>query len=262
MKNTLATETPVTDGDALFVYFGNLGVFCLDAADGGLRWSHDVAPAATRLGWGTAASPVLHDGRLYLVNDNDDQSYLLALSAETGNEVWRIPRDEGTNWATPFIWENEQRTEIVTNGTDRVRSYDLDGNLLWELTGMSSITVATPFAEFGLLYIGSGYLGDQNRPVFAVRPARAATSRSATPRQPTSSSHGRSRRPPRTTRPRSSTATSCTRSSTGASSPPTTRGPARRSTPGNGSRSARRSPPRPGPTATGSSRSARTATPT
>ena len=262
MKNTLATETPVTDGDSVFVYFGNLGVFCLDAADGGLRWSHDVEGSTTRLGWGTAASPVLHDGRLYVVNDNDGQSYLLALSAETGNEVWRIPREEGTNWATPFVWRNEQRTEIVTNGTDRVRSYDLDGNLLWELTGMSSITVATPFAEFGLLYIGSGYLGDQNRPVFAIRPAPAATSLFAGRRRPTSSSRGRTRRPPPTTLPRSSTATSCTRSSTGGSSPPTTHGPARRSTLGNESRSARRSPPRPGPMATGSSRSARTATPT
>ena len=170
MKNTLASETPVTDGDSVFVYFGNLGVFCLDATDGGVRWSHDMAPSATRLGWGTAASPALHDDRLYILNDNDEQSYLLALSAETGNEVWRTPRDEGTNWSTPFIWENEQRTEIVTTGTDRVRSYDLDGNPLWELTGMSSITIPTPFAEFGLLYLSSGYLGDQQRPVFAIRP--------------------------------------------------------------------------------------------
>ena len=113
---------------------------------------------------------MLHGGRLYIVNDNDEQSYLLALSAETGNEVWRTPRDEGTNWSTPFVWENEQRTEIVTTGTDRVRSCDLDGNLLWELTGLSSITIPTPFAEFGLLYLGSGYLGDQQRPVFAIRP--------------------------------------------------------------------------------------------
>jgi outer membrane protein assembly factor BamB len=135
-----------------------------------LRWSRDVDPAATRLGWGTAASPVLHDGRLYIVNDNDDQSYLLALSAETGNEIWRIPRDEGTNWSTPFVWENEQRTEIVTTGTDRVRSYDLAGDPLWELTGMSSITIPTPFAEFGLLYLSSGYLGDQQRPVYAIHP--------------------------------------------------------------------------------------------
>ena len=58
----------------------------------------------------------------------------------------------------------------MTTGTDKVRSYDLDGNLLWELTGMSSITIPTPFSEFGLLYIGSGYIGDQKRPVFAIRP--------------------------------------------------------------------------------------------
>jgi outer membrane protein assembly factor BamB len=170
MKNSLASETPVTNGDSVFVYFGNLGVFALDTTDGQVRWSHDVAPSATRLEWGTAASPVLHEDRLYVVNDNDGQSYLVALSAETGNEVWRTERDEGTNWSTPFIWENEQRTEIVTTGTDRVRSYDLEGNQLWELTGMSSITIPTPFAEFGLLYLSSGYLGDQARPVFAIRP--------------------------------------------------------------------------------------------
>ncbi len=31
------------------------------------------------------------------MNDNDAQSYLFALSAESGNEIRRIPRDEGTN---------------------------------------------------------------------------------------------------------------------------------------------------------------------
>ena len=169
MKNTLASETPVTDGQSVYVYFGNVGVFSLDT-NGTVQWSHDMESSDTRLGWGTAASPVLYRDRLYIVNDNDDQSSLVALSTETGAEVWRTDRDEGTNWSTPYIWANEQRTEIVTTGTDRVRSYDLEGNLLWELTGMSSITVPTPFAEFGLLYISSGYLGDQARPVFAIRP--------------------------------------------------------------------------------------------
>jgi outer membrane protein assembly factor BamB len=169
MKNTLASETPVTDGESVYVYFGNLGVFSLDTT-GTVQWSLEIEPSDTRLGWGTAASPLLHRDRLYIVNDNDTQSYLSAISTETGAEVWRTDRDEGTNWSTPFIWENEQRTEIVTTGTDKVRSYDLEGNLLWELTGMSSITVPTPFAEFGLLFISSGYLGDQARPVFAIRP--------------------------------------------------------------------------------------------
>ena len=135
-----------------------------------MLWSREVEPSQIRLGWGTAASPVLHDGRLYVVNDNDEQSYLLALSAETGAELWRVDRDEGTNWSTPYVWEHDQRTELVTTGTNKVRSYDLQGTLLWELTGMSSITIPTPFSAFGLLYISSGYLGDRNRPVFAIRP--------------------------------------------------------------------------------------------
>ncbi len=169
LKNTLASETPVTDGHSIYVYFGNVGIFALDT-EGNLLWTHELDSSITRLEWGTAASPVLANNRLFVVNDNEAQSYLVALSTETGAELWRAHRDEGTNWSTPFIWENPLRTEIVTTGSDRVRSYNLDGELLWELTGMSSITIPTPFAAFDLLYLSSGYLGDQNRPVFAIRP--------------------------------------------------------------------------------------------
>lgn len=169
LKNTYASETPVTDGEYVYAYFGNVGLFGL-TLDGELRWSRRFDAVKTRAGWGTASSPVLHDGRLYVVNDNDEQSYLVALSKETGAELWRVDRDEGTNWSTPFVWEHDGGTEIVTTGTDKVRAYDTEGTLLWELTGMSSIVVPTPFTEFGLLFVSSGYIGDQLRPVYAVRP--------------------------------------------------------------------------------------------
>ncbi len=169
LKNSYASETPVTDGERLYVYFGNVGVFCLDL-DGRELWSVEWPPVRTRSGWGTGASPVLHDGRLYVVNDNDEQSFITALSAETGAELWRTPRDEGTNWSTPYVWENEIRTEIVTTGTDRVRSYSLNGAVLWELDGLSSITVPMPFSRFDLLYLEAGYTGDRQRPVYAIRP--------------------------------------------------------------------------------------------
>ena len=168
LKNTFASETPVSDGERIYVYFGNVGVFALDL-EGDLRWAKRFEATETRNGWGTAASPALHDGRLYIVNDNDEQSYIVALDAATGDELWRADRNEGTNWSTPYVWENELRTEIVTIGTDKVRSYDLDGNLLWELTGLSSITIPTPFSKFGLLYVTSGYIGDQHRPVYAIQ---------------------------------------------------------------------------------------------
>jgi len=170
LKNSFASESAVTDGERVYACFGNLGIYCFDL-DGKPLWNHTLPVHKTRLGWGTAASPVVHDGRLYFVNDNDEDSYLLALDAATGEEIWRVPRDEKSNWATPYIWENDQRTEIITPGSGKVRSYDLDGSLLWEFGGMSSITIATPYEHNGLLYVTSGYVGDRRRrPIFAIKP--------------------------------------------------------------------------------------------
>ena len=168
-KNTFADETPVTDGDHVYAYFGNVGLFCLDRA-GKVLWKQSWAPVPTRLGWGTAASPVLHQDRVYVVNDNDAKSYLVALDKKTGQQIWKTDRDEESNWATPYIWQNAQRTEIITPGTKKVRSYDLDGKLLWEFGGMSSIAIPTPFTAHGMLYITSGYVGDQTRPYFVLKP--------------------------------------------------------------------------------------------
>jgi outer membrane protein assembly factor BamB len=81
-----------------------------------------------------------------------------------------VDRDEKSNWATPFIWESGRRTELITPGTRAVRSYDLDGKLLWSLRGMSSIAIPTPFTGDGLLFVTSGYVGDKLRPLYAIRP--------------------------------------------------------------------------------------------
>ena len=169
LKNTYASSTPVTDGERVYAYFGNVGVFALDMA-GDLVWERRFEAADTRLGWGPAASPVLHDGRLFIVNDNDEQSFVVALDAATGDELWRADRDEGTNWSTPYVWRHDARTELVTAGSDRVRSYDLDGNLLWHFTGLNTISIPQPYSANGLLYVTSGYVGDQIKPVFAIRP--------------------------------------------------------------------------------------------
>ncbi len=169
LKNSYASETPVTDGERVYAHFGYLGTWGLDL-DGKILWKRDWKPYKVRHDWGTAASPVLHEGRLYLVNDNEERSSLSCLDKVTGRTIWEVERDEGSNWSTPFVWENDLRTEIVTTGTDKVRSYDLDGKLLWELGGMSSIVIPVPFAGDGLLYVASGYVGDQKRPVFALRP--------------------------------------------------------------------------------------------
>ena len=171
IKNSFASETPVTDGRRVYVYFGTAGVVGALNMSGETVWLTELGAFETSGGFGSAASPTLHGDRLYVVNDNVRQSFMVAIDKNTGEEIWRVERPErGQNWATPFVWENEVRTEIVTSGTQGVRSYDLDGKLLWEIHGMSGLTIPTPFAKHGLLYLSSGYPGGGLRPVYVVKP--------------------------------------------------------------------------------------------
>ncbi|MDE0865920.1 MAG: PQQ-binding-like beta-propeller repeat protein [Rubripirellula sp.] len=169
VKNSFASETPTTDGKHVYVVFGGVGIFCLDM-NGNEVWKKAIEPAKTRYGWGFAASPILHQDRLYLLNDNDEASSLLALDKHTGEEIWRVKRDEKSNWSTPYVWSHAKGTEIVVPATGRVVSYGLDGQEKWSLFGMSSITIATPYEHQGLLILSSGYVGDPSRPLYAIRP--------------------------------------------------------------------------------------------
>ncbi len=173
-KNTYASETPVTDGERLYASFGqNVGLFVY-SLDGKLLWKKQWAPKAIYLDFGTGSSPTVHQGRVYLLRDNEEQPSIAALDAKTGEEIWRTPRS-GTgfplksSWMTPFVWKNAARTEIVTTGHGAVISYDLEGRELWRATHMSMPT-ASPFAAGELLYVGTGSQGDANRPFLAIKP--------------------------------------------------------------------------------------------
>jgi outer membrane protein assembly factor BamB len=168
-KNSMASETPVTDGKRVYAAFGNVGLFCFDL-EGKLLWKQDWEPKRTHGDWGPGASPVLYKGRLYVVNDNEDHSFLMAVEASSGKTLWSVDRDETTSWASPFVWENEKRTEIVTAAGKSVRSYSLDGKLLWSLGPLTPFQIPTPFGNRNFLYLASGWIGGDTRPVYAIRP--------------------------------------------------------------------------------------------
>lgn len=171
IRNSYATETPVTDGQRVYVYLGSVGVLTAFDMNGSEVWRREIGAFESNQGWGMASSPVLHNGRLYIVNDNKVQSFVAAFDAKTGDQLWKVNRDEPESWSTPEVWEHASRTEIVTSGSRRVRSYATDGTLLWELGGMSDFgPISTPFVRDSLLYVSSGYPGSERRPVFAIRP--------------------------------------------------------------------------------------------
>ena len=168
LKNSYAAETPVTDGERVYVYFGDVGLFVYDM-DGKPLWSRSMDALEMQTGFGHAASPVVDDSRVYIVNDNEEQSFIAAYDKRTGAQAWRVDRKETSSWTTPLVWKNELRTEIVTAATGGVRSYDVNGGLLWQFTGMSTFAVPSPLASGGLLYVMSGYTASALRPAYAIR---------------------------------------------------------------------------------------------
>ena len=167
-RTNYASETPVTDGERIFVYFGMTGLYCYDM-DGALLWEKDLGAFETQRGWGTGSSPLLYKDKLYVIVDNEQQSFLLALDAASGDEIWKVERDEKTNYGTPFIWKNSVRTELVTGG-QKARAYDpASGELIWEVQMDGHYNIPSPTADRNLLFMGNAGYRDVTGTFFAIK---------------------------------------------------------------------------------------------
>lgn len=172
--NTYATETPVTDGHRIYAYFGMNGVHCLDM-DGNLIWQTDLGVYEMRAGWGTSSSPTILEDRLFVQVDNEKRSFLTALDTRSGKELWRVDRDERSQYSSPLIWKNSVRNELILGGTV-YRSYEpATGKLLWQLDMNKGRSSATPIAFGDRLYVGNefrnrGGADDGGGRLFRIRP--------------------------------------------------------------------------------------------
>jgi outer membrane protein assembly factor BamB len=166
--STYACETPVTDGKRVYAYFGMTGVYCYDL-DGMLLWQKDLGVFKTQNDWGTGSSPVIYKDVLYIQVDNEENSFMVALDAKTGNEKWRVNRDEKTSYSTPVIWNNKLGTELVTLGKS-ARAYDPEtGSLIWEFSMGEGSAIPSPVYDNDHIYLGKS--GGPNKPgkLFSVK---------------------------------------------------------------------------------------------
>ncbi|MBT3270139.1 PQQ-like beta-propeller repeat protein [Candidatus Poribacteria bacterium] len=163
---SLASNSPVTDGELLFAFFGSRGLYCL-SLDGDPRWDVDLGDKSTLHAHGEGSSPALHGDTVVVNWDHEGQSFVVAFDKRTGDERWRTVRDEVTSWATPIVVEHEGRSQVIVSGTNRVRSYDMaTGDVIWECGGLSRNVVASPVAANGIVYAASSY---DTRAMLAIR---------------------------------------------------------------------------------------------
>lgn len=157
VSHSYAAGSPTTDGQFLYVSFGSFGTYCYDF-DGNLKWGRDLGRLNTRLGWGEAVTPVVHKGTLLLNYDQEADSILYSLDAATGKTRWEARRDEKTSWNTPLVAEHAGTTQVIVNGTARIRSHDLtSGKVLWTCGGMTTNAIPSPVRVGGAVVCTSGY---------------------------------------------------------------------------------------------------------
>jgi len=156
--HSYAAGSPTTDGTHLFASFGSYGTFCYDF-DGKQVWARtDLGLIHSRLGWGEAVTPVVANGKVLLNYDEEFESKLYCLDAATGKTLWTAKRDEKTTWSTPLVVDRAGKMQVVTNGTTRVRSYDLStGELVWQCAGMTVNPIPSPVRFGDSVVCMSGY---------------------------------------------------------------------------------------------------------
>ena len=155
-----ASASPVTDGKHLIVSFGSFGLYGYDLK-GKLLWEKDLGDMRTRNSFGEGSSPALDGNTVVVLWDHEGDDFIVALDKRDGRELWRQTRDEPTGWCTPLIVSHGGRKQVIVNGTNKIRSYDLkDGKLLWECAGQTVNAIPSAVASQDRVFVMSGYRGN------------------------------------------------------------------------------------------------------
>ncbi|HEX7165579.1 MAG TPA: PQQ-binding-like beta-propeller repeat protein [Acidimicrobiales bacterium] len=161
-NGTWASSSATTDGEHVIAAFDSFGYFAYDM-NGTPVWQIDLGDKRMRNEFGEGSTPALHGNYLVVVWDHfvPGASFIITLDKRTGKELWRAKRDEIDTWATPLVVEQDGRAQVIVNGMNRLRSYDLEtGSVVWEAPGTTMNPIPSPVAADGMVFATSGFRGN------------------------------------------------------------------------------------------------------
>jgi outer membrane protein assembly factor BamB len=170
LYGSFASNAPATDGQRVYAFFGSRGLYVYDL-NGKPLWHKDFGlKMAMRLAFGEGSGVVVHNNRVYLQFDHQEEGFVVALDAATGKELWRAPRKENSSWSTPLVVEHAGKHQLVVTADTKVKSYDVDtGKVMWEVAGLGMNPIPQPVQFRDTVLVMSGY---RNPRLMAVRLGR------------------------------------------------------------------------------------------
>ena len=156
--NGPASPTPVTDGSNVVAFFGDFGLISFDA-EGRERWRLPLGPFINPMG--QAASPILADGRVLMICDQESGSFFVAADQMTGEVLWRVERPGHTRgFSTPVLYRPEGGAlQVLISGSHQLTAYSVDsGEEIWWVRGLTWQMKSTPVIDRDTLYL-SGWAG-------------------------------------------------------------------------------------------------------
>ncbi|MCP4782059.1 MAG: PQQ-binding-like beta-propeller repeat protein [Fuerstiella sp.] len=148
-----AAQTPVTDGEHLYVFFGKTGVFKLDL-QGNQLWQAGVGEDTD--GWGSGTSPVLYKN-LVIVNASVESGSLVAIDKGNGKEVWRTGGMKAS-WNTPHLVNTaDGKQELIVSVKNSILAFDPEtGQELWNCDGIQDYVCPSVVSLDGIVYVIGG----------------------------------------------------------------------------------------------------------
>jgi outer membrane protein assembly factor BamB len=134
-----SNPSPVTDGEAMFVYF-NSGTLAALGLEGKVRWQTNLVTGfgPDNLVWDQGTSPVLTRDYVVIARMNHGESWLAAFDKATGQMRWKVPRnyetpeEDDNSYTTPLLLEHQGKQALLVWGAEHLTAHDTsDGRLLW-----------------------------------------------------------------------------------------------------------------------------------
>ena len=174
-ENTYATPSPVVFGNKVLLHFGTYGTACLDVETGKELWRRRDLNCDHEANAGPASSPTMIDGNFVVHVDGRDFQYIIALSPETGQTVWKtersrdftdVPVNQRKAFCMPIVFGSGKDRQIVSPGGRAIYAYDLDGNERWRVEHRGFSVAPRPVFGFGMVF---SLIDRDNPELWAIR---------------------------------------------------------------------------------------------